>query len=180
MLTVLPQLATSLGTTDRTLRRAAADGLIRGKRVSSRKFDMPLSEREYLRANWRVLSELRDALRTEPSVRAAVLFGSYARGEQHERSDIDILVDRAPGPGLRAVAGRLAQRLGSPVQLVALEDAESAPLLLAEVLREGRVLVDRNDTWRRLLARKSKVERQANRERRRVDAELEAVFGAAA
>jgi predicted nucleotidyltransferase len=108
------------------------------------------------------------------------LFGSYARGEQHEQSDLDILVDREPGPGLRAVASRLTQRLGRPVQLVALEDAEKSPMLLSEVLRDGRVLVDRSDTWMRLLERRSKVDRQAARERRRVDAELEAVFGAAA
>src|SRR5689334_6635141 len=98
MLTLLPEVARSLGTTDRTLRRAVAEGLVRGQRSSARKFDMPLSEREYLSANWPLLRELRDALRTEPSVRAAVLFGSYARGEQHEESDVDILADRAPGP----------------------------------------------------------------------------------
>jgi predicted nucleotidyltransferase len=180
MLTVLPEFAISLGTTDRTLRRAVAEGLIRGRRVSPRKFDMPLSERAYLYTNWPVLSELRDTLRTEPSVRAAVLFGSYARGEQHDGSDLDILVDRAPGAGLRAVGNRLTERLGSQVQLVALEDAEKAPLLLAEVLRDGRVLVDRNDTWPRLLSARPRIDRQAAHERRRVDAELEAVFGTAA
>lgn len=180
MLTVLPEVASSLGATDRTLRRAVADGLVRGKRVSPRKFDMPLSEWEYLYANWPLLRELRDALRTEPSVRAAVLFGSYARGEQHEGSDLDILADRAPGPELRAVAARLTERLGRTVQLIALEDSENAPLLLAEVLRDGRVLVDRNGTWRRLLSSRSRVERRAALERRRVDTELAAVFGSVA
>jgi predicted nucleotidyltransferase len=180
MLTVLPEVASELGTTDRTLRRAVADGLIRGRRVSPRKFDMPLSERQYLYENWPVLRELREALRTEPSVRAAILFGSCARGEQHEGSDVDILVDRPSGRELRAIAERLAERVGRPVQLIALDDAEHAPLLLSEVLRDGRVLVDRNGTWSRLLSARSKVERQAARERRRVDAELAAVFGSAA
>ena len=141
MMTVLPELATELGTTDRTLRRAANDGLIRGHRVSPRKFEMPLAERLYLRENWHLLSELRESLRTEPWIRAAVLFGSYARGDQHSGSDFDILVEGRPSVRLRDVAGRISSRLGRPVQLIALDNAETAPLLLAGILRDGRVLV---------------------------------------
>jgi predicted nucleotidyltransferase len=180
MVTALPQLANELDTTERTLRRAVQEGLVRGHRVSPRKLEMPISERTYLRENWPVLRELREALRTEPSVRAAILFGSYARGEQHEASDIDILVGRQPGPGLREVARRLSARLGRPTQLIALEDAEKAPLLLAEVLRDGRVLVDRDETWDRLCSAKATIERRAVRERRRIDSELAAAFGSAA
>lgn len=141
---------------------------------------MPISERTYLRENWPVLRDLRSALRTEPSVRAAILFGSYARGEQHDASDIDVLVDRKPGPGLREVARRLSKRLGRVTQLIALEDAERAPLLLAEVLRDGRVLVDRDETWDRLRAAQATIERRAIRERQRIDTELAAAFGSAA
>lgn len=180
MLVRLPELADELRTTDRTLRRAVVGGLVRGQRVSPRKFEMPLAERVYLRENWPVLRELREALRTEPSVRAAVLFGSYARGEQHENSDLDILVDRERGPGLRLLAERLSERLGRPTQLVALDDAESVPLLLGEILRDGRVLVDRNHTWARLLEAKPSIERRAARERRRIDTEFAAAFRTAA
>lgn len=179
MMTALPELANELETTDRTLRRAVEAGLVHGRRVSPRKFEMPIAERTYLRENWPVLRELRKALRTEPSVRAAILFGSYARGEQREGSDVDILVDRQSGPGLRAVARRLSARLGRPVQLIALEDAENAPLLLAEVLRDGRVLVDRNELWHRLRGGKARIERRAARERRRIDAEFAAAFDSA-
>lgn len=180
MMTALPELATELDTTDRTLRRAVEEGLVRGRRLSPRRLDIPISERTYLRENWPVLRDLRKALRTEPSVRAAILFGSYARGEQHDASDIDILVDRQPGPGLREVARRLSTRLGRPTQLIALEDAEKAPLLLAEVLRDGRVLVDRDETWDRLRAAEATIERRAIRERRRIDTELAAAFRSAA
>src|SRR6266480_401113 len=180
MLVRLPDVANELKTTDRTLRRAVEGGLVRGRRLSPRKFEMPIAERVYLRENWPVLRELREALRTEPSVRAAILFGSYARGEQHEGSDVDILVDGKPGPGLRALAARLSARLGRPTQLVALEDADNAPLLLAEVLRDGRVLVDRNDTWPHLLDAKPAIERRAGRERRRIDTEFAAAFRSAA
>ncbi len=180
MTTALPQLANELDTTERTLRRAFQEGLIRGHRVSPRKLELTISEQTYLRENWPVLQELRKALRTEPSVRAAILFGSYARGEQHEASDIDVLVGRQPGPGLREVGRRLSARLGRPAQLIALEDAEKAPLLLAEVLRDGRVLVDRDETWDRLRGAKATIERRAIRERRRIDTELAAAFGSAA
>jgi predicted nucleotidyltransferase len=141
---------------------------------------MPISERTYLRENWPVLCDLRQALRTEPSVRAAILFGSFARGGQHDASDIDILIDGQPGPGLRAVARRLSTRLGRHAQLVALEDAEKTPLLLSEVLRDGRVLVDRDETWDRLRRGKASIERRAARERRRIDTDFAAAFGSSA
>src|SRR5205085_1164804 len=95
-------------------------------------------------------------------------------------SDLDILVDREPGLGLRAIARRLSARLGRPVQLIALRDAEQAPLLLAEIVRDGRVLVDRNGLWPRLLRSRSRIAREASRERRRIDAELAVAFGAIA
>ena len=72
---------------------------------------------------------------------------------------------------LREVARRLSARLGRPTQLIALEDAEKAPLLLAEVLRDGRVLVDRDETWDRLCSAKATIDRRAVRERRRIDSE---------
>lgn len=177
MQTLLPALARDLRTTDRTLRRAVQDGLIRGSRVSPRKFDMPVEEQAYLQANWPVLAGLREALRTEPTVRAAVLFGSYARGDQHPWSDVDILVEAQPGTPLQRIAGRLRERFGVPIQLMELADAQKAPLLLAEIVREGRVLVDRSQLWPRLTAARGRIERAADRERKRIDAELEAVFG---
>jgi predicted nucleotidyltransferase len=173
VLTPLPELAAELSTTDRTLRRAVNGGLIHGTRVSPRKFKMPLSERVYLRENWPILSQLRETLRTEPSIRAAILFGSYARGEQHGMSDFDILVDfHGDRRSLREVRRRLAERLETPVQLVTLEDAVRAPLLLSEVLRDGRVLVDRSDCWPQLLRSKPQVIRNASRELRRIDSEF--------
>jgi uncharacterized protein len=137
---------------------------------------MPLAERVYLRDNWATLSDLRSALRTEPGVRAAVLFGSYARGDQHEGSDLDILIAAPRGPRMRALRRRLSDRLGVPVQLVALDDARTAPLLLSEVLRDGRVLVDRTELWPRLLRAKKRIEREATYERDRIDAEFAAAF----
>ncbi|NTU59673.1 MAG: hypothetical protein HGA98_01290 [Deltaproteobacteria bacterium] len=58
-------------------------------------------------------------------VRRVALFGSFARGEETEDSDVDILVD-LKGPGERprlglkwfALEGELSRRLGRDVELV--------------------------------------------------------------
>ena len=49
------------------------------------------------------------------------VFGSVARGEDTEASDIDLLVDLAPGTGLLGLIGlqrELAELLGKDVDLV--------------------------------------------------------------
>jgi predicted nucleotidyltransferase len=48
------------------------------------------------------------------------LFGSYARGDQHEDSDVDILVDVDPSIGLKfiSLAEELERLLGEHVELV--------------------------------------------------------------
>ncbi|MCP9486522.1 MAG: nucleotidyltransferase domain-containing protein [Gaiellaceae bacterium MAG52_C11] len=172
----LHALAAELGTADRTLRRSIEQGLLRIERPSPRKVSLPVKEREFLRRSWPLLSGLRLALRTEPSVSLAVLFGSAARGDAHEGSDVDVLVAFRPRADRRALAGRLSERFAKDVQLVALEDAREKPLLLAEVLGEGRVLVDRDRLWSGLQGERPKVERAAARERARVEREFVELF----
>jgi len=48
----------------------------------------------------RILSENKGHLQTAFKVRTLAVFGSYARGEQQEDSDVDILVDVDPSIGL--------------------------------------------------------------------------------
>ena len=145
----LRSLARHLDVPERTLRRAAAEGLIRGERTSPRRFRTSLREEAYLRAQWPLLRELRDALRTEPNVRLAILFGSQATGTATARSDVDLLVALADPRASRVaqLAGRLERRTGRDVQLVRLQDAERAPGLMADALDRGRVLVDRDGRW---------------------------------
>ena len=176
MRAALSELASQLETTDRTLRRAVREGLLHAERASPRTIDLTLSEREYLLRAWPLLAQLRAALRTEPSVRLAVLFGSRARGDDQDQSDVDILVDAGPAQALRPVQQRLADRLAGKIQLVALEDAERAPMLLAEVLREGRVLVDREGLWSTLQLKRGRVELAAARERKRIDGAFTSLF----
>lgn len=160
--------AVRLGCSERTLRRYVNDGLLRGRRLARSQLELSQAEEEYLADHWELLSRLRMALRTESAVRLAVLFGSVAAGQDEDSSDVDLLViHRNPAP--RALAGvrmRLRGALGRPVDVVDLEQAETMPTLLADVLREGRVLVDRDGLWQGLLARRHEIFEAAQREER--------------
>jgi len=164
----LARLADELGTTDRTLRRAVKRGLVKARRPSPRKIEIELDERIYLRKNWTTLSDLTEALRTEPSVRTAILFGSMARGDGHAGSDIDLFVDlRDAAPGARLdLRRRLERASGRSVQLVPRRAGRQSPSLLAEVLRDGRPVVDRDCVWPSLLSQKPAVDRAARAEAR--------------
>jgi predicted nucleotidyltransferase len=106
----------------------------------------------YLIAHWPLLSSLRRALRTEHGVRLAVLYGSLARGDEDAGSDLDLLISFADGrPHAAAkLAVSLEQICNRRVDIADLERVETrAPLLLDRVLDEGRVLIDRDEQWRR-------------------------------
>jgi predicted nucleotidyltransferase len=145
----LRRAASELVIPERTLRRAASEGLVRGERVSPRRFRITFREEAYLRSHWELLRTLRAALRTEPNVRLAVLFGSTADGSDHVCSDIDVLVVlNDPGVGrLAELADRLSRRTGREVQLVRFSEAQKSPVLMVDVIEHGRVLVDRDDLW---------------------------------
>jgi predicted nucleotidyltransferase len=181
MRTTLPRLARELETTDRTLRRAVDQGLLRIQRPSPRTVELPLDEHVYLRKNWPLLAELRQILRTEPGISLAVLFGSRARGDNHAHSDVDLLVALRPDAKSgaterrrsRALSARLSERLGLDVQVIPLRDAEDSAVLLAEVIRDGRVLVDRGGEWSRLVERRNRVNHAATRERKELNQRFE-------
>lgn len=164
------RLALELETSDRTLRRAAARGLIRARRLGPRSAEISAGERNYLRTHWPVLSCLVSALRTEANVRLAVLFGSAARGTDTLESDLDIAVELVDDDfdRLLYLEERLSRASGRKVQILRVSDAEREPQLLADVLTQGRVLVDRNDAWRRLRRRRSPraLSREADRRTR--------------
>lgn len=177
-MTLLREVAEELGTHERTLRRGLASGLLRGRRPTRRSVELAPGEVRYLRGNWRLLSALREALRTERGVRLAVLIGSAARGELGERSDVDLLVDVTRGgwrerDRLRERLSRAAQR---PVDLVSLEAARADPLLLDAALREGRVLVDRDGEWPAIRADAARVGRAARRAQGELRDELHALI----
>jgi predicted nucleotidyltransferase len=117
---------------------------------------------------WALLAALRGSLRNEQNVRAAVVFGSIARGDANNQSDIDLLVVPEPemdNAGLMALQERLERKLERQVDLHQLADIESQPQSLAAVLREGRPVIDREGWWPRLQRRAPKIERMARAEK---------------
>lgn len=83
---------------------------------------------------------------------AVYLFGSLARGTATRHSDVDVAVlfsspssRQLHGPRL-VIEGELERALGRPVDLVMLNDVPAD--LRIRVLRDGRLLVDRNPAAR--------------------------------
>ncbi len=163
----LADLARQIGVDARTMRRAAADGTIRRKRVSPRQQNVDKQEYDYALTHWPLLAKLRKLLRTEPNVRLAVLYGSTARGEDTPQSDIDLLVSLTEDHPEAAVklAVRLERGLKREVDVTRLNRVrDTAPLLLLQAIDEGRPVIDRDDQWADLLVHRSEIERQARRE----------------
>ncbi len=158
----LALLAEEVGVNERTLRRAVSQGTLRGSRPTPRKLELPLREREYVRRSWGLLSTLRTALRTEHNVRFALLFGSMATGTDTPDSDVDVLVALRDASFERVVdlTAKLSELVGRRVDVVELGDAEGEASLLAQMVGDGRVLVDREDLWPRLRRRESGLRRQ--------------------
>jgi predicted nucleotidyltransferase len=174
-MTGLALLAEEVGVSERTLRRAVGQGTLRGDRSTPRKLDLPLPEREYVRRSWSLLSALRVALRTERNVRFALLFGSAATGTDTPRSDVDVLVCMSDA-SLGRVADlsvKLTRLVGRRVDVVELKDIEAEASLLARLVGDGRVLVDREHLWPRLRRREHALRRRGREEdARRLDGAL--------
>ena len=87
-------------------------------------------------------------LSTNPSVVAAWVFGSIARGTAREDSDLDVAILLAPPAAaeqqraLYDLAARLEQVAGRPVDLVVLGDHD--PIIAHRVLSEGRLVLCRD------------------------------------
>jgi excisionase family DNA binding protein len=167
---VIQELASELDVEERTLRRAVAQGALRATRTGPRRLRLAPGEREYLRGHWLLLSQLRRALRTEHGVRLAVLYGSLARGDEDDGSDLDLLISFADDrllTGSRLTA-RLRRVSGRSVDIARLDRVEAqAPLLLDRVVEEGRVLIDRDGEWERLCKGHSALHARALRAHRR-------------
>lgn len=168
-MTDLQILSGQIGTSERTLRRAVRQGTLRAERTSARKLRMSSSEKQFVRSFWPTLAALREALRNEPNVRFALLFGSAARGEAGPRSDLDVLVEMRDSTLDRRLdlAEKLADVSGYPVDVVDLGQARENPQLLADAAAEGRVLVDREDRWPDLSQQASRFLKEAEEKRAR-------------
>ncbi len=87
------------------------------------------------------ISSLKPELKKRFSVKQLSLFGSYAREEAHQNSDIDILVDFEITPDLLTfieLEDFLSQKLGKPVDLVPMRKLK--PILKKQILHEAIAL----------------------------------------
>lgn len=158
-------LASQIGANERTLRRAFNEGTLRAERPTPRKLKLDVAEKQYLRRSWNLLATLRGALRTEQNVRFALLFGSAARGDDSEGSDVDLIVEMRDSSLVRIVdlELKLEELLARRVDVLALEDASANPVLLAEAVAEGRTIVDREERWAQLRSEAEAMDRRARR-----------------
>ncbi len=84
-----------------------------------------------------ILRSLKDELRERYHVERIALFGSYAREEQGEGSDIDVLVEFGSGADLFDFVGLsqyLEEKLGSRVDVV--PEAALRPEIRGQVTRD--------------------------------------------
>lgn len=91
--------------------------------------------------------QIAEYFKTQPVLKAW-LFGSYARGEEREDSDVDLLVkfDRSIPIGLFAylrIHRELEEKLGRKVDLV--EEGTLRPAAQSTANRDLRVIYERND-----------------------------------
>jgi predicted nucleotidyltransferase len=164
-MTELGILAGQVGVSERTLRRALNEGTLRAERPSPRKLTLGSDEKRYLRRSWKLLAALREALRTEQNVRFALLFGSAARGDDDKASDVDLIVEMHDPSPVRVVdlELKLERLLGRRVDVLTLEDAGVNPVLLAEAVRDGRTIVDREERWAQLSSEAKAMDSRARR-----------------
>lgn len=87
------------------------------------------------------LAAVQSALRNDPDVSLAVVFGLAARGTASRSSDLDIGVGGVPPSRLPALAVTLSRLAGREVDLIQLETAP--PLLRFEMARDGVLLSER-------------------------------------
>lgn len=177
----LAETAAGLGCSERTLRRYVNGGAVRGRRSTPRGLEVSFEEEGYLRSHWTLLNALTGALRTERGVRLAVLFGSTAVGHDHSSSDIDVLIAHRhaePRP-LAGVASRLHGLLDRQIHVVSLEQAQSSPSLLTDILQEGRPLIDRDGLWRELTAQYEDTLTRATQEEQAIAASARETITAA-
>jgi predicted nucleotidyltransferase len=109
-------------------------------------------EREWLIGHWQLIRDLRGALRNEPEVRGAWIFGSVALGTDDAHSDLDLVVDLVlPNlHTLRSVQRRLEAKLNRAVDLYSLKDLQANPDVLLPLLEVARPVIDRVGWWHSL------------------------------
>lgn len=95
-----------------------------------------------------------DAIRVQPDIELAILFGSLASGAGGANSDIDLAVDagrRLTADEKAGLIAELAMRTGRPIDLVDIR-AVGEPLL-GQILRRGRRILGSDSAYANLILR---------------------------
>ena len=166
MVSKLTNLLEITGASPDTLSRSMALGTIRAEKRGARGFVTVEGENLYLTKEWDLISRLRRGLRTEPTVGAAYLFGSHARNDAVDSSDIDLMiVPKFPKDIIweSCLARRLSNLLGGKVDLVIFSNLRKGEQL--EIFEQGRLIVDRIDfrnRFKRAVPRLREAEKARN------------------
>jgi predicted nucleotidyltransferase len=85
-----------------------------------KKFNQEIENVKDLREIIRLLEEAKPELARRHGIQRLAVFGSYARGDQREESDVDILIEVDPSIGLRFVdlADEIETKLGLRAEVV--------------------------------------------------------------
>lgn len=92
-----------------------------------------------------MIQTIRDYFATQPVLKAW-LFGSYARGEEREDSDVDILVQYDPAARISLLTishmmGELEQNTGKRIDLI--EDGCLMPFAVESANRDKKLIYER-------------------------------------
>jgi predicted nucleotidyltransferase len=122
-----------------------------------------------LRRNRELLAGLRRALRTEPNVTFAMLFGSVARGDDRPDSDVDVMVVLRTQSLEKMVElqDRLEVATGKDIHLLSKQEASKNEVLMSLAVEDGRPLVDRIGLWSELQGEREELRRRGDRSLRR-------------
>lgn len=116
----------------RELRRLEEEGLFTGRLRGNQKYftlnrsySLFKETRSIVLKTAGIVPMLRQSLATIPDVSQAYLYGSYARKEQDNHSDIDLLIVGYPDPGrLEEVIRRLERSFGREINYTLLREDE--------------------------------------------------------
>jgi predicted nucleotidyltransferase len=101
-----------------------------------------------------IASELKDVLSRFPQLRLALVFGSVAKGQQRQDSDLDIAVaaDHILSADERIdIIAALAERTGRPIDLIDLKTVGEP--LLGQIVQHGRRLLGSDTAYGNLISR---------------------------
>ena len=97
---------------------------------------------------------LQEVLQRFPALNLALVFGSVAKGQQHEASDLDIAVGAGQpltAPEKMGIISALADSTGRPVDLIDLKVVTEP--LLGQIVRHGRRLLGDDKAYGQLISR---------------------------